>query len=148
MRCWSPIAILFRFLAALPCITAGSLVPSHCHCGTILLPQYLMVLDWRVSRAGPMLYHWPNLLDSFWSSTIFQFLFFLSFGLYCGAGVLQLIRCLSLLALHCQPLLIILIFFTEHWRSFWKIKIITIFLPNFTIWSPSSHSFQYLYLFK
>ena len=30
--------------------------------GTILLTPYSMVWDWRVSRAGPMLFYWPKLL--------------------------------------------------------------------------------------
>ena len=29
---------------------------SQCHCGTIMLALYSMVLDWWVSRAGPMLF--------------------------------------------------------------------------------------------
>ena len=34
----------------------------HCQylCGTILVTQYSMVWDWRVSRAGPMPFYWPS----------------------------------------------------------------------------------------
>ena len=35
-------------------------------------------------------------LSLLWSSTLFPFLFFLSIGWYCGAGVFGLIRCISL----------------------------------------------------
>ena len=37
------------------------LFSSRCPCGTILLTLYLMVCDWRVSRAGPMLIYWHDL---------------------------------------------------------------------------------------
>ena len=46
--------------------------------------------------AGPMLFHWPKLLQSFLSCTIFPFLLFLCIGWYCGAGVFGAIRCRSL----------------------------------------------------
>ena len=49
-------------LSAEPCSTAGLLFPSRCPSGTILLTSYLMVWDWWVSRAGPMLLYWPKLL--------------------------------------------------------------------------------------
>ena len=39
-----------------------TLFPSRCPSGTILLTTYSMVWDWRVSRAGPMLFNWPELL--------------------------------------------------------------------------------------
>ena len=39
--------------------TAGLLFPSQCPSGTILQTPYSMVWDWRVSRAGPMLFYWP-----------------------------------------------------------------------------------------
>ena len=51
----------------------------------------------QVSRAGPMLFHWPKLLYPFLSSTIFYFLLFLSIVDH------------SLPALHYQPILIIII---------------------------------------
>ena len=51
---------------------------------TILLTLYSMVLDWRVSRVGPMIVYGQKLPYSFLSSTIFTFLFFLSICWYCG----------------------------------------------------------------
>ena len=59
----------------------------QCPCGTILQTLYSMVWDRRVSSAEKMLIYWPKLLYYFLSSTIFIFLFFLSRGWYCGAGV-------------------------------------------------------------
>ena len=59
---WSHIGTLMHCLAAEPCSTAGLLFPSRSRSGTILLTQYSMVWDWRVSRAGPMLLYWPKLL--------------------------------------------------------------------------------------
>ena len=55
-----------------------------------------------------MIFYWPKLLYPFWTSTIFPFLFFLSMG--CGARVFGLM-CVyhSLPALHCRPLLIMMI---------------------------------------
>ena len=94
---WSHIGTLVHCLAAEPRSTAGLLFPSRCLSGTILLTPYSMVWDWRVSRAGPMLIYWPNCC---YVPTIvfysFPFLFFLSIGWYCGAGVLGLIGCISL----------------------------------------------------
>ena len=59
---WSHIGTLKHRLAAELCSAARVLFPSRCPSGTILLTQYLMVWDWRVSRAGPMLLRWPKLL--------------------------------------------------------------------------------------
>ena len=39
--------------------------PSQCFYGTIFLTPYSMVRDWRVSRAGAMLFYRPKLLASF-----------------------------------------------------------------------------------
>ena len=93
---WSHIGILIRFLAAEPRITAAPLFRSLCQCGTFLLTLYSIVWEWRVSRAGPMLFYWPKLLYPFLSSTIFPFLFFLYIGWYCGAGVFGLIGLITL----------------------------------------------------
>ena len=49
---WSHIGILTLHLAAEPRSTAGLLFR--------LLTPYSMVGDWRVSRAGPMLFYWPK----------------------------------------------------------------------------------------
>ena len=56
---FSHIGTLIRRFAAEHRSTAGLLFPSLCCSGTILLTPYSMVWDWRVSRAGPMLFYWP-----------------------------------------------------------------------------------------
>ena len=53
---WSHICILMRCLTAEPRTTAWLLFLSQCQSGAILLTPYLMVWDWRVSSAGPMLF--------------------------------------------------------------------------------------------
>ena len=58
----SHIGTLMHCLAAEPRSTTGLLFPSRCPSGTILLIQYSMVWDWRVSRAGTMLFYSPKLL--------------------------------------------------------------------------------------
>ena len=68
---WSHISILMRHLTAEPRRTAGLLFPSQCPSGTILLTPYLMVWDWQVSRAGPMLFYWPKLLYPYYSLLLF-----------------------------------------------------------------------------
>ena len=58
------------------CRTSQAVEPlclSHCLSGTISVTLYLMVWDWRVLRAEPMLSCWPNLLFLFVSN---YFLFF------------------------------------------------------------------------
>ena len=78
--------------------------------GTILLTLHSMVWDWRVSRAGPMLFHFPKPLDDFLSSVFFPFS---SFYLY--VGIVGLVSSnwyglnQSLPDLHCRPLLLIII---------------------------------------
>ena len=69
--------------------------PSQCPCGMILI-LYLMLWDWQVSRAGPMLFSWPELLYPFLSFNIFPFLFFLSISWYCGAVSFGQIKCKTL----------------------------------------------------
>ena len=51
---------------------AEALCPSLCLFGTILVTLCLMVWDWRVSRAEPMLSCWHDLL-SFLSPTVLSF---------------------------------------------------------------------------
>ena len=68
---WLHIGTLMHLLAAEPCSTAGLLFPSRCPSGTILLPPYSMLWDWRVSRAGPMLLYWPKLLYPYYSLLLF-----------------------------------------------------------------------------
>ena len=75
---WSHIGTLMHRLAAEPCSIAGLLFPSRCPSGTILLTPNSMVLDWRVSRAEPMLLYWPKLLDPYYS-----FLLFFTFSYIC-----------------------------------------------------------------
>ena len=75
---WLHIGILMRRLAADPSSTARVLFPSQCLSGTFLLTPYSMVWDWRVSRAGPMLYHLPKLLYPSYCLLPFFFFFFLS----------------------------------------------------------------------
>ena len=76
---------------------AGLLFPSRCPSGTNLLTPYLMVWDWQLSRAGPMLLYCPKQLYPYYSLLLFfPFLFFLSICWYCGAGVFGLIWCMSL----------------------------------------------------
>ena len=75
---WTYIGILMHRLAAEPCITAGLLFPSRCPSGTILLTPYSMVWDWRVSRAGPMLFYWPMLLYP-----LYNLLLFFPFSSFC-----------------------------------------------------------------
>ena len=57
---WSHIGILLRLHAAEPRSIAGLLFPSQSLSGMIWLTPYLMVWDWRVSRAGPMPFCWPR----------------------------------------------------------------------------------------
>ena len=74
-------------------------------CGTILLTMYLMVWDWPVLRAEPMLFYTPKLRlipFVFYSFPCFPFPiphitnpFSLWVGWYCGAGVFGLRECLA-----------------------------------------------------
>ena len=57
---WSYIGTLMRFLAAEPLSIARLLFPCQYLCGTILVTPCSMVWDWRVSRAGPRPFYWPN----------------------------------------------------------------------------------------
>ena len=94
--CWyTPvihIGTLMRLLAAKPSSTAGLLFLCQHLCGTILVTMYSMVWNWRVSRAGPMLFYWPSCSLPF-VSCCFPFLFFHSMDWYCEAGVFGLIGC-------------------------------------------------------
>ena len=53
------------------CSTAGLLFSSQCPSGTILLTSYSIVSDWRVSRAGPMIFNWPKLPYHYYSLLLF-----------------------------------------------------------------------------
>ena len=78
--------------AAGPPSTAGLSFSSQSQCpfGTILQTTYSMVSDSRVSRAGIIVFYWPKLLYPYYILLLFfSFLFFLSIGWYCGAGVIS-----------------------------------------------------------
>ena len=62
---------LMRHLSAEPRRTAGLLFPSQCNSATILLTPYSMVWDWRVSRAGRMVFYWPKLFYPYYSRLLF-----------------------------------------------------------------------------
>ena len=70
-----------RLLAVELLSTIEPLCPSQYLFGTILVTQYLMVWDWRLLRAEPMLSCWPNLLFLFVSYNFF-FFFFHGFVVY------------------------------------------------------------------
>ena len=74
---WSHIGILLRLLAAEPRSTAGLLFLSQYLSGMIWLTPYLMVWDWRVSRAGPMPFWWPSFSLLFCLQLFSLFLVFL-----------------------------------------------------------------------
>ena len=107
----SHIGILTRRLAAEPRSTAGLLCSTQCPSGTILLTPYSMVRDWRASRAEPRFFYWPKLLYPYYSLLIFSP--FWSFCLYWlllwGCGLRTNRVYITLSALHCRPLLIIII---------------------------------------
>ena len=58
----------------------------HYPSGMIFLSPYSMVWDWPVSKVGPTVFYWPNLLYLFYSLLLFFTLFFLSMHWYCVAG--------------------------------------------------------------
>ena len=70
---------------------AEALCPSLCLFGTILVTPCLMVWDWRVSRADPMLSCWHDLLFLF--CLLLFYLFLPSMGWLCGVWVFGLIEC-------------------------------------------------------
>ena len=55
-----PTLLRIRLPAAEPHSIAGFLFPSQYLSGMIWLTPYLIVWDWRVSRAGPMPFCWPS----------------------------------------------------------------------------------------
>ena len=83
---WFHIGILLSLLSAERRSSAGLLFPSEYLCGTIMQTLYSMVFDWRVLRAGPMLFYWHKLIVPCVSSTIFPCIFFFSAGWYCGSS--------------------------------------------------------------
>ena len=94
---WSHFDSLMRRLAAEPRSTARLFIPSQCPSGKILLTPYSMARDMLVSRAGPMLYYCPKLLNPFDILLLFSpSLRSVYIGWYCGAGVFGLMRYMSL----------------------------------------------------
>ena len=87
---WSHIGILIRFLAAEP---RSTFIPLSVSLRNDLADPVFDGVG-LADGAGPMLYYWPNY--PFLPSTILPFLFLLSIGWYCGAGVFGLIGCRSL----------------------------------------------------
>ena len=120
------------------CSTARLLFPSRCPSGMILLTPYSMVWDWRVSRAGPMLLYWPELLYPYYSLLLFfPFLFFLSIGWYCEAGVFGLIGCISL-----SPSLALLTFFNNMSNEYVIYSFVDFYILFFIHYCGTSSFFQ------
>ena len=71
---WSHIGTPMHRLKAKHLSRAGLLFPSRCPSGTILQTPYTMVWDWRVSRAGPMLFYWPKLLYPYYNLILLSLL--------------------------------------------------------------------------
>ena len=99
MVLWLLIGTRSRLLFAGLLSIAEALCPSLCLFGTILVILCLMVWDWRVSRAEPMLSCWHDLLFIF--CLLLFYIFLPSMGWLCGVGVFGLIDCPHFLpALH------------------------------------------------
>ena len=81
------IGMFMLLLAAEPRSPTGTLFPTPCHCGTILLTLYSIVWDWRFSRAGIMIFYWTKLLAPFLSSTVFPLSFSFSRWVLWGWGL-------------------------------------------------------------
>ena len=103
------IGILLRLPAAKPRSTAGLLFPSQYLSGMIWLTPYLMVWDWRVSRAGPMPFCWPSCSLLFCFQLFFLSLLFLYGLVVWGWGLRTEGVNLPLPDLHYQSFLIIII---------------------------------------
>ena len=92
---WSPLPkvlwSLMHRLAAEPCSTAGFLFHSRCPSGTILLTPYRWCGTGRFQEQGQCFFIGQSCSIQLYSSTPFPFLFFLSVGWCCGAGVFGLI---------------------------------------------------------
>ena len=98
-------------LTAEPRSTAGLLFSFRCLSGTILLTPYSMVWDWRVSRAGPMLFYLPKLLYPYYSLLRFSLSLLSVYRLVLWGWGLRTDRVYITLSqtLHCRPFLIIII---------------------------------------
>ena len=93
---WSLIGTLMHRLAAEPCSTAELLFSSRCPCGTIMVIPYSMVWDWRVSRAGPMLFYSPKMLYPFYNLLLLFPSLLSVYMLVLWVWGLRLIGCISL----------------------------------------------------
>ena len=118
---WSQIGILMRILAAEPLSTTGPLFFSQCPCRSILLIFDGVWLASFKSRANAFYCH--KLLDLLLSSTVEHFLFFLSTGWYCKAGVFWVMGCKSLSP---SLVLLIMIYNNNEWT-----KIRDVYFYNF-----------------
>ena len=88
---WLLIGTRSRLLVVGLLSIAEALCPSLCLFGTILVTLCLMMWDWRVSRAEPMLYCWHDLLFLFCLLLFYHFL--PSMGWFCDVGLFGLIEC-------------------------------------------------------
>ena len=109
---WSHIGTHMHRLAAEPRSTTWLILPSRCPSGTILLTQYSMVLDWRVSRAEPMLFYWSKMLYPYYCLLLFFPSLLSVYRLVLWGWGLRTDRVYnyhSLSALHCRPFFIMII---------------------------------------
>ena len=88
---WLLIGTRSRLLVVWLLSIAETLCPSRCLFGTILVTLCLIVCDWRVSRAEPMLSCRHDLLCLF--CLLLFHLFLPSMGWLCGVGVFGLMKC-------------------------------------------------------
>ena len=115
---WLLIGTRSRLLVVGLLSIAEPLCPSRCLFGTILVTLCLMLWDWRVSRAEPMLSCWHDLLY-LWCLLLFYLLLLPSICWLCGVGVFGLIECShSLPALHSGLQIIIIIIIITDCRTY------------------------------
>ena len=93
---WSHIGTPMYRLALEPRSTARLLLSWTCPSRTILLTPYSMVCDCGFQEQGQCFCNGLSCSIPTIVNYLFPFLFFLSLGWYCGAGVFGLIRCISL----------------------------------------------------
>ena len=112
MVLWLLIGTRSLLLIVILLSSAEPLCPSRCLFGTILVTLCLMVWDWRVSRAEPMLSCRHDLIYLF--SLLLFYLFLPFIGWLCGVMVFVLIECShSLPALHSGLQIIIIILYND-----------------------------------
>ena len=116
--------VAHRNTYALPCCRTSRYRTTFIalsHCGMILQTLYSMVSNWRVWRAGPMLFQRPKLLYPFFFSTIFPRLFFLSICFLLWGCFFLLIECRSLSPSRVLPPYLIVI---KYIHKFYKVFIL------------------------